>query len=73
MAIEMSTYDRDKQGQLLTSEKDQEARWVEHFNEVLNRPPPEEEPVIPEAEEDLSVDMTPDHQRKKRSLQPLIL
>ena len=50
---------RDKQGQLLTSEKDQEARWVEHFNEVLNRPPPEEEPVIPEAEEDLSVDTGP--------------
>ena len=50
---------RDKQGQLLTSEKDQEARWVEHFNEVLNRPPPEEEPVIPEAEEELSVDTGP--------------
>ena len=50
---------RDKQGQLLTSEKDQEARWVEHFNEVLNRPPPEEEPDIPEAEEDLSVDTGP--------------
>ena len=48
---------RDKQGQLLTSEK--EARWVEHFNEVLNRPPPEEEPVIPEAEENLSVDTGP--------------
>ena len=50
---------RDKQGKLLTSEKDQEACWVEHFNEVLNRPPPEEEPVIPEAEEDLSVDTGP--------------
>ena len=49
----------DKQGQLLTSEKDQEASWVEHFNEVLNRPPPEQEPVIPEAEEDLSVDTGP--------------
>jgi len=32
---------RDKQGQLLNSEKDQEARWVEHFKEVLNRPAPE--------------------------------
>ena len=49
---------QDKQGQLLTSEKDQEARWVEHFNEVLNRPPPEEEPSE-EAEEDLSVDTGP--------------
>jgi len=50
---------RDKQGQLLTSEKDQEARWVEHFKEVLNRPAPEVEPDIPEAEEDLSVDTGP--------------
>ena len=58
MAVEMSPI-RDKQGQLLTSEKDQEARWVEHFNEVLNRTPPEEEPVIPEVEEDLSVDTGP--------------
>ena len=50
---------RDKQGQLLNSEKDQEARWVEHFKEVLNRPAPEVEPDIPEAEEDLSVDTGP--------------
>ena len=28
----------------------------EHFKEVLNRPAPEEEPDIPETEEDLSVD-----------------
>ena len=37
---------RDKQGQLLTSEKDQEAQWVEHFKKVLNRPAPEEKPDI---------------------------
>ena len=29
----------DKQGRLLTTEAEQEARWVEHFSEVLNRPP----------------------------------
>jgi len=50
---------RDKQGQLLTTEKDQETRWVEHFKEVLNRPAPEEEPDIPEAEEDLCVGIGP--------------
>ena len=50
---------RDIQRQLLTSEKDPEARWVEHFKEVLNRPAPEEEPDIPEAEEDLSFDTGP--------------
>jgi len=50
---------RYKQGPLLTTEKDQEARWVEHFKEVLNRPAPEEELHIPVAEEDLSVDIRP--------------
>jgi len=37
-------------------DKDKETRWVEHFKEVLNRPASEEEPDIPEAEEDPSVD-----------------
>ena len=50
---------RDQQEQLLTSEKDQEARWVEHFKEVFNRPAPEDKPDIPEAEEDLSVATRP--------------
>ncbi|XP_068708165.1 uncharacterized protein [Montipora foliosa] len=50
---------RDKQGQLLTSEKEQEARWVEYFKEALNRPAPEEEPDILEAREDPSVDTGP--------------
>ena len=30
----------DKQGRLLTTEAEKEARWTEHFSEVLNRPPP---------------------------------
>ena len=51
---------RDKQGQLLTSEKDQEA----HFEEVLNRPAPEEEPEIPGAEEDLSIEAGPPRQEE---------
>ena len=32
---------------------------MEHFKKVLNRPAREEEPDIPEAEEDLSVDTRP--------------
>ena len=55
---------RDKQGQLLTSEKGQEARWVEHFEEVLNRLAPEEEPEIPEAEEDLSIETRPPRRKE---------
>ena len=50
---------QNKQGHLLTSEKDQEARWVKHFEEILNRPAPEEETEIPEAEEDLSIETGP--------------
>ena len=37
---------RDKQGQLLTSVEAQLARWKEHFEEVLNRPPPQNPPVL---------------------------
>ena len=29
----------DKQERLLTTEAEQEARWAEHFSEVLNRTP----------------------------------
>ena len=47
----------DRQGRLLTTEAEKEARWVEHFSEVLNRPPP-----TTEAEEqytDLDVSTAP--------------
>ena len=30
----------DKQGRLLSTEAEQEARWTEHFSEILNRSPP---------------------------------
>ena len=50
---------KDKQGKLLTTEKEQDERWAEHFREVLNRPPPDETADIPEAEEDLDIDIDP--------------
>ena len=37
---------RDKAGQLLTSIDDQLARWKEHFEEILNRPPPHDAPQL---------------------------
>ena len=43
-------------------------RWMEHFSEVLNRPPLPTEADIQEAETDLDVNTHP--QEKKRSLQP---
>ena len=30
----------NKKGRLLMTEAEQDARWMEHFSEVLNRPPP---------------------------------
>ena len=50
---------KDKQGKLLTKEKEQEDRWAEHFQEVLNRPSPEETADILEAEEDLNINIEP--------------
>ncbi len=50
---------KDKQGNMLTSESDQEKRWTEHFGEVLNRPPPQQEPNIPEAEMDININTEP--------------
>ena len=49
----------DKQGRLLTTEAEQDARWAEHFNEVLNRPPPTEEADVQDPNADLSVNTTP--------------
>ena len=58
----------DQQAGVLTTEAEQEARWEEHFSEVLNRPPPttEENVQDPEADQDLNRH----HERKKRPWQP---
>ena len=45
----------DLQSKLLTTEREQEARWAEHFKDVPNRPPPTVEADIQEAETDLDV------------------
>ena len=49
---------KNKQGQLLTTEKEQAARWVQHFEEVLNRPIPES-PADPAVSEKMEIDTTP--------------
>ena len=46
---------RNREGILLTETKDQQTRWKEHFSEVLNRPPPEDRPDLPAAEEDIKI------------------
>ncbi|XP_068756851.1 uncharacterized protein [Montipora capricornis] len=46
---------KDKQGNILTTTEEQLHRWVEHFGEVLNRPPPVGATDIPEADHLLPV------------------
>ena len=49
----------DKDGRLLTNEEEQERRWTEHFNEVLNRPDPQNPADIQLAERDLDIETSP--------------
>ena len=49
---------RNKNGNLLTKESEIRARWKEHFEETLNRPTPPDEEDIPEAEQDLPIDVS---------------
>ena len=37
---------KNKDGFIITEEQKQRARWVEHFRDILNRPPPTEMPNI---------------------------
>ena len=55
---------KDLQGRLLTTEREQEARWAEHFMDVLNRPPPTVEADIQEAETDLDVNTDPPNKQE---------
>ena len=45
----------DKQGRLLATEAEQEARRAEYFSEVLNRPPPTIEAEVQDPDTDLDV------------------
>ncbi|VDI13991.1 Hypothetical predicted protein, partial [Mytilus galloprovincialis] len=40
---------KDKNNNMLTTERDQYLRWKEHFQEVLNRKDPDNIAIIPEA------------------------
>ena len=46
---------KDKDGNTLKTTEDQLNRWAQHFEELLNRPPPSNPPDIPEAEFDLPI------------------
>ena len=48
---------KDKQGNTIFNSDGQGERWKEHFEELLNRPPPENPPDILPARRDLDIDI----------------
>ncbi|KAH3695369.1 hypothetical protein DPMN_082826 [Dreissena polymorpha] len=50
---------KDKQSKPLTTEKEIEEKWAEHFQETLNRSDPENIKEKEEAEEDLDINIEP--------------
>ena len=50
---------RDLNGHLLTTTEEQHKRWVEHFQQLLNRPPPMEPPILPPANRELDIACEP--------------
>ena len=50
---------KDKQGQTITDSEQQLERWAEHFEELLNRPAPENPPNIAEADTNIEINCDP--------------
>lgn len=64
--IRKSTGVKDKSGRRLTTEREEAARWMEHFQEVLNRPEPENPADTPPDEEDLEINIHPPTEEEVR-------
>ena len=47
---------KDKSGRQIVGEEQQRKRWVEHFEELLNRPPPQNPPDILPAAQDVDIE-----------------
>ncbi|VDP44373.1 unnamed protein product [Schistosoma margrebowiei] len=50
---------KDKEGKPITEIQQQRDRWVEYFEELLNRPAPMNPPDIEAAHTDLPIDVNP--------------
>ena len=50
---------KDTDGNVLSKEAEKLARWKEHFENILNRPEPEQVVEIPPAAEDLDICIDP--------------
>ena len=59
---------KNKQGVVLTSEKDQAERWLEHFKQVLNHLDPDETANIEPGETPLDTDLDPPNLNEVRTL-----
>ena len=55
---------KDKGGKPFPDEEGEKKRWVEHFEELLNRPAPQDPPDIPPANDDSTIDCDPPTKRK---------
>ena len=59
-------------GTVLTTSEDQKIRWKEHFEELLNRPAPEQTANITPAEEDLPISLeAPTMEEIKKAIRTL--
>lgn len=47
---------KDKTGRQIVGKEQQRKRWVEHFEELLNRPPPQNPPDILPAAQDQDIE-----------------
>ena len=50
---------KDLNGRLLTTTEDQNKRWVEHFKQLLNRPPSANPPTLPLSDQELDINCEP--------------
>ena len=50
---------KDKEGKMIFGKEEQRKRWVEHFEDLLNRPPPTDPPDIIPARNDLPINCEP--------------
>ena len=67
-----STVVRDREGRILTTDREQAARWVEHFKSVLNQPCPLNTVTPPPASKDLEISVgTPTVKEVKDAIRSL--
>ena len=63
---------KDKEGRTIDRDEQQRKRWMEHFEELLNRPAPENTPNIQEADMDLPIDCNkPTREEIRKAIQQL--